>query len=53
MMAEEALLKITEGIVEVIVDNEASADNLAIVRKEQCFIFRNDQRQQRLAGEDS
>ena len=29
MMAEDALAKITEGIVEVAVDNEASADNLA------------------------
>ncbi len=28
MMAEEALSKITEGIVEIIVDNEASAENL-------------------------
>ena len=29
MMAEEALLKITEGIVEVLVDNEESALNVA------------------------
>ena len=29
MMAEEALGKISEGVVEVLVDNEASADNLA------------------------
>ncbi len=28
MMAEEALSKMTEGIVDVIVDNEASAENL-------------------------
>ena len=33
MMAEEALSKITEGIVEVVVDNEASADNLALFAK--------------------
>ena len=29
MMAEEALSNITEGIIEIIVDNEASADNVA------------------------
>lgn len=37
MMAEEALSKITEGIVEVIVDNEASADNLAWFAKTNAF----------------
>jgi selenium metabolism protein YedF len=37
MMAEEALSKITEGIVEVIVDNEASADNLALFTKNNAF----------------
>jgi selenium metabolism protein YedF len=37
MMAEEALLKIKEGIVEVIVDNEASADNLAWYAKNNAF----------------
>ncbi|MCL5023521.1 MAG: sulfurtransferase-like selenium metabolism protein YedF [Nitrospirae bacterium] len=37
MMAEEALSKITEGIVEVIVDNEASADNLALFAKSSAF----------------
>ena len=37
MMAEEALSKITEGIVEVIVDNEASADNLAWFAKNHAF----------------
>jgi len=37
MMAEEALSKITEGIVEVIVDNEASADNLAWFAKNNAF----------------
>ena len=37
MMAEEALSKITEGIVEVIVDNEASADNLAWFAKSNAF----------------
>jgi selenium metabolism protein YedF len=37
MMAEEALSKITEGIVEVIVDNEASADNLARFAKNHAF----------------
>ncbi len=29
MMAEETLGKISEGVVEVLVDNEASANNLA------------------------
>jgi selenium metabolism protein YedF len=37
MMAEEALSKITEGIVEVIVDNDASADNLALFAKSNVF----------------
>jgi selenium metabolism protein YedF len=37
MMAEEALSKITEGIVEVLVDNEASADNLAWFAKNNAF----------------
>ena len=37
MMAEEALSKIAEGIVEVIVDNEASADNLAWFAKNNAF----------------
>jgi TusA-related sulfurtransferase len=37
MMAEEALSKITEGILEVIVDNEASADNLAWFAKNSAF----------------
>ena len=37
MMAQEALSKITEGIVEVIVDNEASADNLALFAKNNAF----------------
>ena len=37
MMAEEALSKITEGIIEVIVDNEASADNLAWFAKNNAF----------------
>ncbi len=37
MMAEEALSKITEGIVEVIVDNEPSADNLAWFAKSNAF----------------
>lgn len=37
IMAEEALLKIKEGIVEVIVDNEASADNLARLAKTKAF----------------
>ena len=37
MMAEEALSKITEGIVDVIVDNEASAENLASFAKGNAF----------------
>lgn len=37
MMADEALSKITEGIVEVLVDNEASADNLAWFAKNNAF----------------
>jgi len=37
MMAEEALSKITEGIVEVLVDNETSADNLAWFAKSNAF----------------
>jgi selenium metabolism protein YedF len=37
MMAEEALSKITEGIVDVIVDNEGSADNLAWFAKKHAF----------------
>ncbi len=37
MMAEEALSKITEGIVEMIVDNEASAENLAWFAKSNAF----------------
>ena len=37
MMAEEALLKINEGIVEIIVDNEASADNLGLFAKSNAF----------------
>jgi selenium metabolism protein YedF len=37
MMAEEALSKITEGIVEIIVDNEGSADNLAWFAKSNAF----------------
>ena len=37
MMAEEALSKIKEGIVEVIVDNEVSADNLAWFAKNNAF----------------
>ncbi|MCE5311760.1 MAG: sulfurtransferase-like selenium metabolism protein YedF [Nitrospiraceae bacterium] len=37
MMAEEALSKMTEGIIEVIVDNEASADNLAWFAKRNAF----------------
>jgi selenium metabolism protein YedF len=39
MMAEEALSRITEGIVEVVVDNEASADNLATFARGQSFFF--------------
>ncbi|MDA8083249.1 MAG: sulfurtransferase-like selenium metabolism protein YedF [Nitrospiraceae bacterium] len=37
MMAEEALSKMTEGIVEVIVDNETSADNLSWFAKNSGF----------------
>jgi selenium metabolism protein YedF len=37
MMAEEALAKITEGIIEIIVDNEASADNLALFARTNAF----------------
>ncbi len=37
MMAEETLSKMTEGIVEVIVDNEASADNLTLFAKSNAF----------------
>jgi selenium metabolism protein YedF len=37
MMAEEALSKIREGTVEVIVDNEGSADNLALFAKSNGF----------------
>ena len=37
MMAEEAFSKINEGIVEVLVDNEASADNLAWFAKNNAF----------------
>lgn len=37
MMAEEALSKISEGIIEVIVDNEGSADNLAWFAKNNAF----------------
>lgn len=37
VMAEEAMLKLTEGIIEVIVDNEASADNLALFAKSNAF----------------
>jgi selenium metabolism protein YedF len=37
MMAEEALSKITKGIIELIVDNEASADNLAWFAKSNAF----------------
>lgn len=37
MMAEEALSKISEGIVEVIVDNEASAENLVSFAKGNAF----------------
>ncbi len=37
MMAEEALSKISEGIVEVIVDNEGSADNLEWFAKNNAF----------------
>jgi len=37
MMAEEALAKLSEGIVEVLVDNEASADNLAWFAKTHAY----------------
>jgi len=37
MMAEEALSRITEGVVWVIVDNEASADNLVWFAKNNAF----------------
>jgi len=37
MMAEEALSKMAEGIVVIIVDNEASADNLAWFAKNNAF----------------
>jgi selenium metabolism protein YedF len=37
MMAEEALAKVSEGIVEVLVDNEASADNLAWFAKNNAY----------------
>jgi selenium metabolism protein YedF len=37
MMAEEALSKITEGIVEIIVDNEASSENLVSFAKGNAF----------------
>ena len=37
MIAEEALSKIRDGIVEVTVDNEASADNLAWFAKNNAF----------------
>jgi selenium metabolism protein YedF len=37
MLAEEALGKMTEGIVEVLVDNEPSADNLAWFAKRSGF----------------
>ena len=37
MMAEEALSKITEGSVDIIVDNEASAENLAWFAKSNAF----------------
>jgi selenium metabolism protein YedF len=37
MMAEEALAKLSEGIVEVLVDNEASADNLAWFAKNNAY----------------
>jgi selenium metabolism protein YedF len=37
MMAEEAFSKITEGIIEVVVDNEASADNVAWFAKSNAF----------------
>jgi selenium metabolism protein YedF len=37
MMAEEALAKVSEGVVEVLVDNEASADNLAWFAKNNTY----------------
>jgi len=37
MMAEEAFSKISEGIIEVIVDNEGSADNLVWFAKNHAF----------------
>jgi TusA-related sulfurtransferase len=37
IMAEEALSKIAEGIIEIVVDNEASADNLAWFAKSNAF----------------
>jgi selenium metabolism protein YedF len=37
MMAEEALSEITQGIIEIIVDNEASADNLALFARSNAF----------------
>lgn len=37
MMAEEAMSKIAEGIIEVMVDNEASAGNLARFAKSNAF----------------
>lgn len=37
MMAEEALSKITEGVVEIIVDSKASAENLASFAKSSTF----------------
>lgn len=37
MMADEALKKMAEGVVEVLVDNEASADNLAWFAKNNAF----------------
>jgi selenium metabolism protein YedF len=37
MMAEEALSKVADGVVEVIVDNEGSADNLAMFAKNSAF----------------
>ena len=37
MMAEEALAKVSEGIIEVLVDNEASADNLAWFAKNNVY----------------
>jgi len=40
MMSGEALSKVTKGIVEVIVDNEASADNLACSPRAMLFLPR-------------